>query len=284
MAQHLIKQVEGMEALDGLCRSATGRVGRATRSAAVKNALSGTWLGHQLHPMLTDVPIGAWAMASVLDVTAGPAGAAAARRLVGVGLLAAVPTALSGASDWSDTYGPEQRIGAVHGICNATATVLQTASWIARRRGRRATGAVLSGVGFAFTASASYLGGHLTLVRGVGVSHTAFQPEVDEWMDVAALDALSEGEPMRVKAGEVPVVLVRRGPTVYALSAVCTHAGGPLDQGEVLDDGDCVRCPWHGSEFRLADGRAVRGPAAADATRWETKVDDGRVHVRSAAS
>ncbi|NBE52750.1 Rieske 2Fe-2S domain-containing protein [Streptomyces boluensis] len=282
MTQNLIRQIETMEALDGVCRKVSGWVGRATHSAKVKNALSGTWLGHQLHPVLTDVPIGAWAMASVLDVTAGRAGARAARRLVGVGLLASAPTAASGASDWSDTYGPEQRVGIVHAVCNATASALQAASWLARRQGRRGTGMVLSGIGLGFTLSSSYLGGHLSLVRGVGINHTAFQSTVGEWTDVAALSELGEGKPLRGTAGDVPVVLVRQGETVYALSAVCTHAGGPLDEGKVLDG--CIRCPWHGSCFRLEDGAAVRGPAAVDSPRWEVKVTDGRVHVRSASA
>ncbi|MDI3387721.1 Rieske 2Fe-2S domain-containing protein [Streptomyces sp. B-S-A8] len=280
MAQSLIRQIEGMEALDGVCHRLSGLVGRVTGAEKVKNALSGTWLGHPLHPVLTDVPIGAYVMASVLDVTAGPAGAGAARRLVGVGLLATVPTAASGASDWSDTYGPERRVGVVHAVCNATASTLQAASLVARRKGRRGVGAVLSGIGLGFTLSSAYLGGHLSLVRGVGVNHTAFQPTVGQWTDVAALSDLGDGKPLRVTAGGVPVVLVRRGETVHALSAVCTHAGGPLDEGEIRDG--CIRCPWHGSEFRLTDGAAVRGPAAVDAPRWDTKVDDGRVQVRSA--
>ena len=279
----LVDDIERLGALDGVSRVIAAGVGRATRPDAVKNALSGTWLGHQLHPMLTDLPIGAWTMASFLDMTAGRAGAGPARRLVGLGLLATLPAAAAGASDWSDTYGAPQRVGLVHALANVTAALLQATSWAARRRGRRLTGAALSGAGLGVTVCAGYLGGHLSLVRGIGVSHTAFEPEVTEWTDVADSASLADGTPVRVTAGGVPVVLVRHADTVHALSATCVHAGGPLDEGTVVRDG-CVRCPWHGSTFRLADGTVVRGPAAVDQPSWEVKVEDGRVRVRSRGS
>ncbi|MFF2509439.1 Rieske 2Fe-2S domain-containing protein [Streptomyces sp. NPDC058067] len=281
MLRKLTEEVEGLTALDGASRQAAGWVARATRSDAVKNALSGTWLGHQLHPMLTDIPIGAWTMASVLDLTAGSAGAASARRLVGIGLIASGPAAWTGASDWSDTYGATQRVGLVHALLNVTASAVQASSWIARRRGRRGLGIALTGAGLCVTACSAYLGGHLSLSRGVGVNHTAFQPAVEDWTDVAAVSDIGDGEPLRVTAVGVPVVLVRHEGVLYALSATCTHAGGPLDEGRIVDDG-CIRCPWHGSVFRLTDGKVTRGPAAVDEPRWEVKTDGGRVHVRSA--
>ncbi|MFF2253463.1 Rieske 2Fe-2S domain-containing protein [Streptomyces sp. NPDC058142] len=281
MLPKLTEEVEGLQALDGVSQKAADWVARATHPDAIKNALSGTWLGHPVHPMLTDVPIGAWAMASVLDVTAGRAGAASARRLVGIGLIATLPAAASGASDWSDTYGGTQRVGLVHAVCNVTASAIQAASWIARGRGRHKLGMALSGVGLGITACAAYLGGHLSLVRGVGVNHTAFQQAVPEWTDVAAESALSDGEPLRVTADGAPVLLVRHDGALYALSATCTHAGGPLDEGKVDADG-CIRCPWHGSVFRLEDGSVRRGPAAVGEPRWEAMTDGGRVYVRSA--
>ncbi|AVH54932.1 MULTISPECIES: Rieske 2Fe-2S domain-containing protein [Streptomyces] len=281
--EDVIERIGGLKALDGISGTAGGWVQRATRSGAVKNALSGTWLGHPLHPVLSDLPIGAWIMASTLDVTAGRTGATSARRLVGVGLIATLPTAAAGASDWSDAYGATQRVGFVHAVSNAAATALQAASWVARRRGRHRTGVALSGVGLGITVCAAYLGGYLTLVRGMGVNHTAFQEPVTDWTDVAALSALGDGKPLRVTPGGVPVVLVRHEGAVYALSATCTHAGGPLDEGKVAHDG-CLICPWHGSVFRLEDGKAMRGPASVDEPSWEVKVDDGRIYVRSATA
>lgn len=275
----LIEEIDDLHGLDGVSNAVAGRVSKLTNPTPVKNALSGTWLGHPLHPALASLPIGAWAMATVLDVTAGRAGARAARRLVGVGLVTAVPTALTGASDWSDTYGPTQRVGLVHGVGNAAGTLLQATSWLARRGGCRRFGAALSLLGIGVTATAAYLGAHLSYVRGVGVNHTAFEEAVSDWTDVAAVSDLHDDQPLRVMAGGVPVMLVRRQGKLYALSATCTHAGGPLDEGTVTDDG-CIRCPWHGSVFRLADGEVVRGPASVEEPRWDVKIDDGRVHVR----
>ncbi|WP_030276495.1 Rieske 2Fe-2S domain-containing protein [Streptomyces sp. NRRL B-24484] len=280
MLQQLVRRIEGLHQLDGACHATAAWVARATRPRAVKNALSGNWLGHPLHPVLTDLPIGAWTMATLVDVTCGPVGATAARRLVGAGLIAALPTAAAGASDWSDSYGPEQRAGFVHAVCNATATVLQACSWATRRRGRHATGMALSGAGLGLTLAAAYLGGHLSFVRGVGVNHAAFQESVGDWTDVAAVTDLGDGRPLRVTAGGVPVVIVRDNDSLSALSATCTHAGGPLDEG-TLDGEGCLRCPWHGSVFRLADGSVVRGPASVAAPRWEVRADDGRLFVRS---
>jgi nitrite reductase/ring-hydroxylating ferredoxin subunit/uncharacterized membrane protein len=277
--QQLVKRLEGAKDLDRLSRPLADLAGRATRPDNVKSALSGTWLGHQLHPVLTDLPIGAWVMAAALDWTTGRSGTKAARRLVGLGVLAAVPAAATGASDWSETYAGEQRVGLVHALSNLTATALQSGSWLARRRGRRLTGMALSTAGLGVTLGAAYLGGHLSFVRGVGVNHTAFDDTVTEWTDVAALSDLSPDKPVRSSASGVPVMLVQHSGTVHALSATCVHAGGPLDEGEIVDG--CIRCPWHSSTFVLADGKVVRGPAASDEPAWEVRVDEGRVYVRS---
>ncbi|MDQ0988925.1 Rieske 2Fe-2S domain-containing protein [Streptomyces sp. V3I7] len=283
LIEDAIRQIDDMRALDGICGKAAGLVNRATQPELIKNTLSGTWLGHALHPVLTDLPIGAFVMASALDATAGRAGATAARRLIGLGVLTTVPTALSGACDWSDTYGPTQRVGFVHGAGNAAATMLQAASWLARKRGRHGTGVALSTVSLGLTVCTAYLGGHLSYVRGIGVNHTAFQEPVTDWTDVASLSELSEGSLHRVTAGGVPVVLAVKDAKVYALSATCTHEGGPLDEGKIVD-GDCIQCPWHGSVFRLEDGAVERGPASVEEPSWEVKVDSGRVFIRSATA
>jgi nitrite reductase/ring-hydroxylating ferredoxin subunit len=134
-------------------------------------------------------------------------------------------------------------------------------------------------MGLSLTLSAAYLGGHLSFVRGVGVNHTAFQETGTDWADVAAESDLADERPLRVLAGTVPVVVVRHAGQLYALSATCTHAGGPLDEGKLVDDG-CIRCPWHGSTFRLASGEVVRGPASVAEPRWDVKAEDGRLYVR----
>lgn len=277
----LIQKIGRAKALDVPAAAVTGWVKAATGSKRVKNALSGSWLGHQLHPMLTDLPIGAWGAAVALDLTGGQENAAAARRLVGLGILASAPTALSGAADWSDTIGADKRVGFIHAASNAAASVLQASSWLARRRGQRGAGIVLSILGLSLTLGSAYLGGHLSFVRGIGVNHTAFQRPSRKWTDVAAESDIADGSLTRVTVGDVPVLLARQHGELHAISAVCTHAGGPLDEGTLDADG-CVTCPWHGSRFRLDDGEVERGPASVAQPLWEVSVDDGRVRVRSA--
>ena len=276
----LIHAIGGLEQLDPIAATITKLVQRATKPALVKNGLSGTGLGHQLHPLLTDVTIGAWVSASIVDVVGGETGEHAAELLTGVGILSAVPTAASGLSDWSDSYGADQRIGLVHAIANSVGLVLQIGSYAARRRGNRGVGAALSMTGLGVAGAAGYLGGHLVYARGVGVNHVAYEYRTQDWTDVADERSLVEDTPLRVDAGGVAVVVVRSGGALHALSARCTHAGGPLDEGDVADG--CLSCPWHGSRFRLADGRAVHGPAAVAQPVWETRVEAGRVQVRAA--
>ncbi len=278
----VVKRLEATEALDRIGRPLAAAISRATRPALVKNVLSGTWLGHQLHPLLTDIPIGSWVAAAMLDVTGAGTDGRAARRLIGLGTLAAVPAAMAGASDWAETYGPEQRDGLVHALANLTAVSFQAASWVARRRGRKAAGMVLSAGGLGLMTAAAYLGGHLAYIRGVGVNHTAFQEPVTEWTGVAALADLPQDKPVAAIAAGVPVVLVRRDDQVYALSATCVHAGGPLAEGTLIDGS--LRCPWHGSVFRLCDGKAIRGPAATAQPAWQVRLEEGRVLIRSAGA
>jgi nitrite reductase/ring-hydroxylating ferredoxin subunit/uncharacterized membrane protein len=277
--QRIVRRIEDFDGLDSLGRPLAALARRATRSTVVRNALSGTWLGHPLHPMLTDVPIGAWVMAGFLDVLGGSSGQLAARRLVGLGVLAAIPTAAAGSSDWAETDDADQRLGLVHGLGNLTVVALQAGSYLARRRGRRGAGMCLSASGLGVMTGTAYLGGHLSFNRGVGVNHTAFEKLVTQWTDVASVAGLAPDTPLRVAADGVPVVLVRREEKIYALSATCVHAGGPLDEGQLLDG--CVRCPWHGSTFRLSDGTVVRGPAATDEPSWQVRVEGDRIQVRS---
>jgi uncharacterized membrane protein len=123
-------------------------------------------LGHSVHPMLTDVTLGCWLGASILDLVGGPGSRRSARLLVGAGLMASGPTAVAGAGDWAGMSGTERRIGAVHALGTDAATFLLLGSWVARARGRYAAGSSLALAGNVVMVGAGFLGGHLALDRG----------------------------------------------------------------------------------------------------------------------
>ena len=179
-------------------------------SGPVKDALSGTWLGHPLHPLLTDLPIGFWTSAFTLDLLGGRHSRRAATRLVAWGVLTAIPTAASGASDWSDTSGPERRVGLVHAAANTTALVCYAASWVERRRGRHWRGVALGLVGATAATVGGFLGGHLLQTLGVGVDRTALRAPPNDWTRVAAAAEIDE-PPRCVLAGDAPVIVFRHG-------------------------------------------------------------------------
>ena len=247
----------------------------------VKDVLSGTFIGHALHPLLTDVPIGAWTSATILDLVGGESSRPAAQKLVGIGLAAAAPTAWTGWSDWADTEpgnDPVRRLGLVHAAANGTAALLYGLSLAARRRGSHTTGVLFGLAGAGAMGAGGWLGGDLAFARGVGVNQTVFDSEPADW--TAALDAsmLVENRPTAALAGELPLVIVQRNGTVHALADRCAHRGGPLHEGDL--EGDCISCPYHGTLFRLDDGSVERGPSAYPQPVYEARVHDGRIEVR----
>lgn len=161
------RTLEQDDRLDRYVESLQSLVGVIDRSDSWRDMLRGRWLGHSLHPLLTDFPLGAWLSASFLDLFGGDDARPAAETLVAFGLATAVPTALAGAADWSTADRPSKRVGAVHVGLNGAVAGLYACSLIARRKRRHAL-AVALGVGGGIIAWASgYLGGHLSLVRGV---------------------------------------------------------------------------------------------------------------------
>ncbi len=269
------QRLERARALDRPANMLAAAGERLIPAGGIRDLLAGVPIGHPLHPVLVAGPIGSWAAASWLDLTGRPR---AARRLVALGVCTAAPTALSGLTDWLSTDRAERRVGLVHAVLNTTAVLVYTASWQARRRGRHVRGAVLSVVGLGVTATAGWLGGHLTYACGVGVDTTAFQAYPADWTDVADLDDVPQCGALGADAGGVPVLLARQNGTVVALAGRCTHRGGPLADGSV-DDG-CISCPWHGSSFDLATGAVRHGPATRPQPVLSARVHDGRIQVR----
>ncbi|MGF1596997.1 MAG: Rieske 2Fe-2S domain-containing protein [Acidimicrobiales bacterium] len=253
-------------------------VERAVGSGGRRDLLTGRWLGHPAHPMIVFAPLSCWSGALLLDLVGGRGARPGARRLVGLGVLTAVPAAASGAADWLHTSGAEQRVGTAHALLNNAAVGCFGLSWRARHRGRHAVGVLWALAGAAIGGTAAYLGGHLTYARGVGVNTTAFEAGPTEWTDVASVEDLAIGGPAVITAGAVALVVVRQGDRFSVLEDRCTHRGGPLHEGTV--DDACIRCPWHGSAFALTDGDVVEGPATRAQPSYETRVIDGRLHLR----
>lgn len=251
----------------------------------LKSLLNGTWYGHPLHPALTDVPITAWVLTAIFDIiwliTQSTWSAYAAFVTVIVGLLGALGAIVTGLTDWSDTYGSERRVGLNHALYNSLATLLYLVSFILRLLagpGDSISAAIIGFVGLASVSYAAFLGGEMVFTKGTGVNHTAWEMGSDDYEAVMPFESVEENKLYRVTAAGVPVVLLRQGQQVYAISATCPHAGGPLDEGEL--QGDVVQCPWHGSRFRMRDGRVLTGPATVNAPRYDVRVRDGQVELK----
>lgn len=250
----------------------------------IKNFLHGTWLGHPLHPVITDVPIGAWTAAAVLDgleLCGQRKFAPGADAAVAIGLVGALGAAVTGLTDWTGTTQKKRKIGLMHGLMSLSATALYATSYVLRqRRGSRGTAIGLSMVGYGVVSASAYLGGHLVYAEQVGVDHTATSVEYPKEFVAVLPDAeLAENTMRRVEAGEVAVLLARKNGEIFAIAHTCSHLGGPLSEGTLLPDCS-VRCPWHGSVFSLEDGRVLAGPATEPQPKFDVRVSNGQIEVR----
>lgn len=276
----LVSRIETEAALDSPAKAAGKAIRDTVGQGTLKDALSGTWLGHPLHPVLTDVVIGSFTSASLIDILA-PDAETAAERLIGLGLLAYLPTAASGVNDWADTEVVDdgvRRVGLVHAGGNAVGALLYAASWRARKRGARRLGAALGFAGMTVMTGGAYLGGYLSFTKGVGPVETVFDPGPTDWTPAADASLLQEGRPTRVVVDDTPVLLLRDADAIFAIHDRCGHRGCSLSDGEVK--GDEVVCACHGSRFSLRDGSLRHGPATAPQPAFQVRVQDGRVEVR----
>ncbi len=250
----------------------------------VDDFLNGVWLGHPLHPVLTDVPIGAWTLGLILDGLETFTGRAelnpGADAAVGVGLLGALGSAVTGAAQWQYTIGRQRRLGLSHALLNVAAVGLYGASMLCRVNGKRGAGKITALLGFGVMSVAAYIGGDLAYGQRLGVTHVPEQVLPDKWERALPEAELGEGEMKRVAIADVPVLLLRQNGEIHALEEMCAHLGGPLAEG-TLEEG-CVVCPWHSSRFRLEDGSIVNGPATFPQPVYETRVRDGMIEVRPA--
>lgn len=243
----------------------------------IRDLLNGRWLGHPLHSAATDLPIGLLLGTVVLDLL-GQSGAA------DIVLVATIVTmllaALAGLADYADTSGTALTRATLHSTLMVVALVLLVISAVIRAGGPtdRTVPVILSVLGFLIVSAGAFVGGDVVYVLGNMVSRHAFRGAGTKWIkletgDVTDLATLPEATPTKMRAGINDLVVVRLGDTVHALHAVCAHAGGPLDQGTIVDG--CVQCPWHASRFRLSDGLVRQGPSVYDQPSYEIRAADG---------
>jgi len=280
--QPLLDKIESLDAVDKPAVAISCKLSEIPGPGKLKDAISGTAIGHALHPMLTDVVIGSFLSATALDVIGGDESGQASERLIMLGIATYPPTALTGASDWADGSvgnASVRRIGVVHAVANSAALSLYAASLRARRRGERGKGTALGLIGAGALGFAGYLGGHLTLVNGVGVDQTAFDAGPREWTEATGAASLADGEPRRVVVDDTPVLLVKQGESISAIHDRCSHRGCSLtERGEV--SGSEIECTCHGSRFSLRDGALLQGPATQPQPAFETRERDGKLEIR----
>src|SRR5215213_11836037 len=164
--------------------------------SGLKDFLHGTWLGHPLHPVLVQVPVGSWVSAGLLDAV--PPMRPAATLLIATGVAASVPAALSGAADWSEQGAGVRRLGAIHASLNVTALGLYIGSLVARGKGRGGLGRMLSYTGLGIASASASIGGHMSYTQSSGPSHsvTAARALTHDWIDLGPLDDFPEGRPV----------------------------------------------------------------------------------------
>jgi nitrite reductase/ring-hydroxylating ferredoxin subunit/uncharacterized membrane protein len=259
--------------------------GDGVRSAV--DLLHGTWLGHPLHPVLTDIVVGSWSLASLFDLLSLNSGSRrkakrleeTADLLTTIGVVSAVPTALTGLADYSTIPRPAADTGLTHALANTAGLTFYLLSLRARRQGRRQQGITLSVAGLLMAMSGAYLGGHLVFKQRVGVNHNEGGAKPEQWTAVLDEQELVEGEPRRVEIDGEAVLLYRYNGRVCAVGAVCPHAGGPLEEGQFR--GAQVQCPWHDSVFDLCNGRIIHGPSTYPIPVYETRRRQGQIEIRA---
>lgn len=264
------------------CYRVLGRPG-----SLLKDLAHGTKpLGHPLHPALTDVPLGAWTAMVAADLLALYTRAippVAGDVALAVGIAGGLAAAVAGYTDFGETYAQERRVAMLHGLVMTLVLAVMIVS-LALRIAAPGTRTLAVGVSFAAWALSlvgGYLGGHLTFRYGTMVNHNAFQAFPEEYVRVGISTDFGEGKPRRVEVSGSPVLVLRRGGALYAISAICSHAGGPLEEGTL--EADTIICPWHGSRFCVLDGGVEGGPATFRQPAFVVRERNGSVELRLAA-
>jgi nitrite reductase/ring-hydroxylating ferredoxin subunit/uncharacterized membrane protein len=240
----------------------------------IQNFLNGTWLGHPVHAVVTDVPIGALTVSIIADLIGQPLVADVSMLL---GVLAMVAAAVTGLADYAEVDGNARTRATVHGSIMVVTLVLYLASLLIRSGSPtdRLLPILIAVAGYLLLSLGAAIGGDLVFLIGTHVNRHAWRGAGAKWikLDLGGLEDIPEGGPTKLKAGINDLAIVRDGDRILAVHAQCAHAGGPLAEGELV--GDAIQCPWHGSRYRLADGHVTRGPSMYDQPAYDVRRADG---------
>ena len=252
---------------------------------------------HPIHPMLVALPIGLWIGSWVFDILGSIRNSsslwAASFYCAIFGIVGALLAAVPGAIDWLTVVPPNssgKKRGAIHGSLNVL--VLIAFLVIAFRRGGAANPAdgielTISTIAIIVLGVTGWLGGTLAYRNQIGVDRRYAgagklkERTLDSWeRPVCNQSELADGQVMLAKIGNERVVVARCSDGMVAFSDHCTHRGGPLSDGALID---CtIQCPWHGSQFDVRSGRVVAGPASEKIKTYETEIRAGEVYVKPA--
>jgi nitrite reductase/ring-hydroxylating ferredoxin subunit/uncharacterized membrane protein len=236
----------------------------------IQNFLNGTWLGHPVHAVVTDVPIGAMTVSIVADLINQPVVADVSLVL---GILAMIASAVTGLADYTEVDGTARNRATVHSVVMVASLVLYAISLLIRsgQPADRLLPILLAVAGYLLLSLGAAIGGDLVYLIGTNVNRHAWRGAGAKWirLDLGDLPDIPQGGPTKLKAGINELAVIREGDRILAVHAQCAHAGGPLAEGSIV--GDAIECPWHGSRFRLADGHVARGPALYDQPAYEVR-------------
>jgi nitrite reductase/ring-hydroxylating ferredoxin subunit/uncharacterized membrane protein len=257
---------------------------------ALRDFLHGTWLGHPVHPMLTDIPIGAFVVAFVLDLVgdaarSGPS--SGSTWAIAIGFVSMLAAAVAGYADYIDLSGTSRRVGSLHATAMLLAAVLYFISLGTRlfwwgplhRDTFTALSLWTANAGLLLVLIGGYLGGELVFNLGSQVDRHAWRGGGTKWQPLD-IESVPEDKPTKAKAGAQTLVVVQHGEKIFALHDTCSHQGCSLSEGKLIDDGKRIECKCHGSRFELADGSVNRGPAVYPQPRYEVRRSEGKIEVK----
>jgi nitrite reductase/ring-hydroxylating ferredoxin subunit/uncharacterized membrane protein len=282
----LVKDWKWLDAFAKLFDAIVGGFYRIPGTGWIRTLLHGTWpLGHPFHAAITDITVGAYTVAFALDMYYLMSGDAAITRsadfVITLAFLSSLLSILSGLTDWTDTFGEEKRTGMLHGLVMVVATALFVVSiWLRLQAGpdQRMLAIWLSSAAWVVMLVGAFLGGEMPFGYGTQVNRQAFKTHSTKWQKIdVAPSTLEDRRPVVAKTKEgTELLVVKIDDQIHAIANVCTHAGGPLNEGTWVGANRCeIQCPWHGSVFCVKDGAVKTGPATFPEPVFETRVPDG---------